>query len=121
MRCCAACRHGSRAGIPTAPSQADRMTHLQRRLLPLAFFGAVLIAWEIAVRGAGQSPATSAIIPYPTGVLAAGARTIADGSLAAATAGSLSRVLLGFAIGGALGIPLGISMGFLRPLERALG
>jgi len=97
------------------------MTSLQRRLLPVLFFGAVLVAWEAAVRGAGQSAGVPAVIPYPTGVLAAGARTIADGSLAAATTGSLSRVLLGFAIGGALGIPLGISMGFLRPLERALG
>ena len=92
------------------------MTDTQRRWLPLLFFGSVVVAWEAAVRTSGQS----ALVPYPTGVAEAAARTIADGTLVAATSGSLFRVLLGFTIGAALGIPLGVLMGFIQPLNRAL-
>jgi ABC-type nitrate/sulfonate/bicarbonate transport system permease component len=89
---------------------------VRRRWLAWLFFACVLIAWELAVRVAGKS----AVMPYPTGVFQAAVRTIGDGSLVAATSGSLFRVFLGFAIGAAFGIPLGVLMGFLRPLNRAL-
>ena len=88
----------------------------QRRWILLFFFGSALALWEGAVRFAGKG----ALVPYPAGVVEAAARTIEDGTLAAATGGSLFRVLLGFAIGGALGIPLGLLMGFLQPLNRAM-
>ena len=87
-----------------------------RRWLPLAFFGGALLLWQSAVIYSGQR----ALYPYPSGVVEAAARTMDDGTLASATLGSLTRVLLGFAIGGALGIPLGLLMGFVRPLNRAL-
>ena len=93
------------------------MTSAQRRWLPLAFFGGVLILWQAVVVYSGQR----ALYPYPSGVFEAATRTIEDGTLASATSGSMLRVLLGFAIGGALGIPLGLLMGFVRPLNRALG
>ena len=92
------------------------MTHVQRRLLPVLFFGCALVAWQAAVLYAGQR----ALVPYPTGVVEAAARTLRDGSLVQATSGSLSRVLLGFAIGGALGIPLGVLMGVVQPINRAM-
>jgi ABC-type nitrate/sulfonate/bicarbonate transport system permease component len=93
------------------------MTNAERRWLPLAFFGSLLLLWQGAVVYSGQR----ALYPYPSGVIEAAARTVEDGTLASATSGSLMRVLLGFAIGGALGIPLGVLMGFMRPLNRALG
>lgn len=93
------------------------MTALQRRWLPLPVFGALLLVWDLAVRQSGQA----GLYPSPSGVVAAAVRTIGDGTLLAATAGSLQRVLLGFAIGAALGIPLGLLMGLLRPVDRALG
>lgn len=93
------------------------MTTVRRHWLPLMFFGSMLVVWQAAVVHSGQGT----LYPYPTGVVAAAARTVEDGTLAAATSGSLLRVLLGFAIGAALGIPLGLLMGFLRPLNRALG
>lgn len=93
------------------------MTDVQRQWLPVLFLGCLLAAWEAAVRYSGQG----GLYPYPAGVVEAAARTVGDGTLAAATAGSLYRVLLGFAIGGALGIPLGMLMGFVQPLNRALG
>jgi ABC-type nitrate/sulfonate/bicarbonate transport system permease component len=92
------------------------MTATQRIALPAAFFAALVVAWELAVRGiAGVQ-----LAPYPAGVVLAALRSFADGTLAAALAGSLQRVLLGFAIGGAIGIPLGLAMGVVMPVDRAL-
>ena len=92
------------------------MTAAQRRWLAVPVFGMLLLSWELAVRQSGQL----ALYPYPGGVLEAGLRTIGDGSLLAATARSLYRVLVGFAIGGGLGIPLGLLMGSLQPVHRAM-
>lgn len=92
------------------------MSETQLRWLPLPVFGSVLLLWELAVRQSGQL----SLYPYPGGVVEAAIRTVGDGSLLAATSGSLYRVLLGFVIGGLLGIPLGLLMGLLRPVNRAL-
>ncbi len=93
------------------------MTDAQHRFLPLPVFAAILILWEIAVRSSRHL----SLYPYPAGVVEAAIRTIGDGSLIAATRGSLSRVLIGFAVGGLLGIPLGMLMALLPPLNRAMG
>lgn len=87
-----------------------------RRWLQAVFFAGLLVAWEVLVRAAGKT----ALVPYPTGVVQAIARTVGDGTLVAATSGSLFRVLLGFVIGGALGIPLGMLMGLVQPIHRAI-
>ena len=92
------------------------MTDVQRHWLPLPFFASILLLWELAVRHSGQLT----LYPCPSGVVAAAIRTISDGSLLAATSGSLYRVLLGFLIGGLLGIPLGLLMGSLQPVNRAM-
>ena len=89
----------------------------QRAWVPLGFFTVGLIAWQAAVVYSGQR----GLYPYPTGVVDAAVRTVADGSLLAATSSSLLRVLIGFAIGAACGVPLGVLMGFVRPVGRALG
>jgi ABC-type nitrate/sulfonate/bicarbonate transport system permease component len=47
-------------------------------------------------------------------------RTLGDGTLESAVAGSLQRVVIGFLIGAGLGIPLGLVMGLLAPANRAL-
>ena len=96
------------------------MTDPWRRWLPLLFFGSVIVAWEAAIRISGQSAFVPAVVPSPTGVAEAAVRTITDGTLLAATSGSLFRVLLGFTIGAAFGIPLGVLMGFIQPLNRAM-
>jgi ABC-type nitrate/sulfonate/bicarbonate transport system permease component len=92
------------------------MSEAHRRWLPLPVFGTLLLFWELAVRQSGQFT----LYPYPSGVVEAAIRTIGDGSLLAATSGSLYRVLLGFAIGGLMGIPLGLLMGSLQPVNRAM-
>jgi len=98
------------SAILGAPSQA------RRRWLPWLVLACALLAWELAVRATGRTT----VLPYPAGIVAAAVRTIGDGSLVAATSGSLFRVLLGFALGAAFGIPLGVLMGFIQPLNRAL-
>ena len=89
----------------------------RRLALPLAVLAVALIAWQLAVVAAGQQ----ALYPYPGGIVQAAVRTVSDGTLVAATASSLGRVLLGFALGAAFGVPLGVLMGFVRPVGRALG
>lgn len=84
--------------------------------LPLAFFVTVIVTWEALGRGLGDLR----VMPVPSGVVAAGLRTLGDGTLWSSLTGSLGRVLIGFAIGGAIGIPLGLVMGLARPAERAL-
>ncbi len=92
------------------------MTIVQRRAAPLLFAVIVLFGWEIAVRAAGAI----AIVPFPIGIAEATIRTVGDGTLIRAIAGSLQRVLSGFAIGGLFGIPLGLAMGLAPPLRSAL-
>lgn len=92
------------------------MTAAQQRWLPLIFFAMLLAAWELGARQVTQS----GLVPGPSGVLAAAGRAVGDGTLWAATLGSLQRVLIGFLIGGALGIPLGLAMGLVAPINRAL-
>jgi ABC-type nitrate/sulfonate/bicarbonate transport system permease component len=92
------------------------MTGTRRLLPPLLFFSALLAAWETAMRLSGKA----GLVPGPSGVVLAAIRTLGDGTLESAVAGSLQRVVIGFLIGGALGIPLGLLMGLVAPANRAL-
>jgi ABC-type nitrate/sulfonate/bicarbonate transport system permease component len=92
------------------------MSPAARRLAPILFFGATLIAWEFGVRASGAL----AVAPYPAGVVQAAIRALGDGTLLDAIGGSLRRVATGFAIAALLGIPLGLAMGLFEPLRRAL-
>lgn len=91
------------------------MSPARQKLVAALFFAGLLILWEASVRGFGKA----ALFPYPSGVASAAVRSLEDGSLLAATAGSLQRVLLGLVIGAATGIPLGLLMGTIRPIEHA--
>jgi ABC-type nitrate/sulfonate/bicarbonate transport system permease component len=95
---------------------AATLSPAQRIALPALFLAALVVAWELAVRAVP----TATFVPTPHGVVQAALRTLGDGVLAAAVAGSLGRVLTGFAIGGAIGIPLGLAMGLVMPVDRAL-
>ncbi len=83
---------------------------------PAIFFAVLLVGWEAAIRAGGGARN----VPHPGGVVLAGIQAFSDGTLALALAGSLQRVLLGFAMGGAIGIPLGLAMGLVMPVDRAL-
>lgn len=87
-----------------------------RLAVPLIALGVVTLLWEAAVRSAKAQ----GTVPLPSGVVAAAGRMLADGSLATALAGSLQRVLTGFAISALVGIPLGLLIGTVDTLDRAL-
>lgn len=80
------------------------------------FFVLLLAAWEGGVRAGGAGR----VAPYPVGIAEAAVRTLADGTLPVAIAGSLQRVLVGFLVAALLGIPLGLVMGLFAPVRRAL-
>lgn len=92
------------------------MTATQRTVVPIAFLALLVAGWEIAARQVAQV----GLVPGPSGVIDAAFRVVADGSLWAATRGSLQRVAIGFLIGAALGIPLGLVMGLAASVNRAL-
>ena len=76
----------------------------------------LLAVWEGAVRGSNAMTSW----PYPSGIFAAGAALMADGTIFTALGGSLQRVIIGFAFGAVVGIPIGIAMGVAAPVNRAL-
>lgn len=87
-----------------------------RIAVPVIALLLVTLLWESAVRSArGQG-----VAPLPSGMLAAAVKMTLDGSLATALAGSLQRVLTGFAISAVIGIPLGLLIGTVDTLDRAL-
>jgi len=92
------------------------MTRTERILLPVAVFGALALAWELAVRVTG----TAGLYPSPLGALRSGISLVADGTVSKALAGSLQRVLVGFAIGALIGIPIGLAMGLIGGVDRSV-
>ncbi|MGJ8523889.1 putative aliphatic sulfonates transport permease protein SsuC [Carnimonas sp. R-84981] len=82
-------------------------------LLPIA----LLIVWELA---ADYGWISARILPSPSAVVAAGWRTIQDGSLFEALWSSIRRALIGFAIGGAAGLALGFITGLSALASRLL-
>lgn len=92
------------------------MTRTARLTLPSATLALLALLWEVTVWANG----TRDVAPYPSGVIAAGLRLVADGTVPAALAGSLQRVLVGFAIGALIGVPLGLVLGSVPALDRAI-
>ena len=108
-----------REGVGTRSSgrldDADSARHV--RVLPLAVALLLCAGWEAAVRVTH----THGLMPSPTGVVESGMALTTSGVIFEAMAGSLKRVMIGFAIGGALGIPPGLAIGTIpgaRPRLR---
>jgi NitT/TauT family transport system permease protein len=81
------------------------MQRLMSVLQRAAFLCALLILWEAAAR---FGPWPRFLFPSPSGVIESLARMIRNGSLAAATLRSLTRLLQGYLIAVAIGVPLGM-------------
>ncbi|MEE9251193.1 MAG: ABC transporter permease [Alphaproteobacteria bacterium] len=92
------------------------MSTLRMRLFQFAVFGGAIVLWELSVRQTGQLW----LYPFPWGILETAWQRISDGTLLSATAGSLQRVLVGFAIASVLGVALGALMGSWSPVYRGL-
>jgi sulfonate transport system permease protein len=77
----------------------------------------ILLAWQ-ASSSAGIL--TEDVLASPLQILSTGAELLADGTLQAATATSISRVLSGFLIGAAAGLVLALVAGLSRVGEDAV-
>lgn len=78
-----------------------------------SIIGGIAIWWILSL----LNPAT---LPGPAAVVAKFAELIGNGTLLPDIGASLTRVLLGFAIGSGLAIPLGFLMGWYRPVRAIL-
>lgn len=87
-----------------------------RVVLPLATLAVLILIWEVAVRQARAQ----GLVPLPSGVVRAGITLLGNGVILQAMAGSLGRVLIGFAVGAAIGIPVGLAIGTIGVLDRSL-
>jgi NitT/TauT family transport system permease protein len=78
---------------------------MSRVAIVSVFFAALFVLWQVAVMSGRWS---AVLLPAPWDVLLYLRDALADGSLVEATAVTLRRLLLGYAIGLALGLPLGL-------------
>jgi NitT/TauT family transport system permease protein len=78
---------------------------MKRALIVVAFFGALLLLWEVATLSGRWSPV---LLPSPADVAAYIWSAVRDGTLLAAAVVTLTRLLIGYAFGIALGLPLGL-------------
>ncbi len=80
-----------------------------------AAFIVVLLLWEIVCRSGLVS---TLFLPAPSQILQALLEMIQDGEIARSLAASLSRIFLGFLIGGSLGLIVGLVTGTSALLDR---
>jgi ABC-type nitrate/sulfonate/bicarbonate transport system permease component len=82
--------------------------------LPAAVVAVALAVWEWQVRTGGLS---ALFFPAPSTIALTLVRVLASGKLATHLSATLSRLFLGFALGGLPGLILGLAMGWSRRLR----
>lgn len=82
------------------------------RLLRIASFLVVMLAWEVLGRQVAPL-----FMSYPSAIIRSAVEMSADGELAAAFLESLKTLLLGFGISAVLGIAWGVAIGRYRAIE----
>ena len=90
----------------------------KRAVVILLFFGAIVVAWQLAAMSGRWSPV---LLPPPRAIADYLWDAIADGSLAVATAVTMYRLLIGYAIGVAIGLPLGLLASTSDYFEDTIG
>jgi NitT/TauT family transport system permease protein len=85
--------------------------------LPAAIVAVALAAWEWRVRTGGLS---ALFFPAPSTIALTLVRLLTSGELAIHLSATLSRLLLGFALGGLPGLILGLAMGWSRWLRAVV-
>jgi NitT/TauT family transport system permease protein len=91
---------------------------MKRFAVAAFFFVALAVLWEWLVRAGIWSPL---LVPAPSSVASYIGRAIADGALAHATAVTMRRLLLGYALGIVIGLPLGLFTARFKVLAATLG
>jgi NitT/TauT family transport system permease protein len=90
----------------------------RRPLLVLAFFGGLVLLWDILVRLEIWSPV---LLPPPASVAEYLVGSIRDGTLLAAAGITMQRLLIGYLIGLAIGLPLGFVTASSKFWEDTIG
>lgn len=91
---------------------------MRRWLVAGVVFGALLGVWQL---GGSCGWWSSVLLPSPAAIVDYLFVAAADGTLLSATFVTMSRLLLGYAIGVVAGIPLGLLMSRSRVLQDTLG
>lgn len=91
---------------------------MKRIAFAIAFFVALLVAWELTVRSGRWSPV---ILPSPWKVAEYLWSSVLDGSMAEAMWVTLQRLVVGYALGVALGLPVGLLCASSRYVDDTLG
>jgi NitT/TauT family transport system permease protein len=78
---------------------------MRRAVIAVAFFGGLLLLWQLATASGRWSPV---LLPSPTAVALYLWDALRDGSLLTGMAVTLRRLVIGYAIGIMLGLPLGL-------------
>ena len=87
------------------------------RWLPAAVVAVALAVWEWRVRTGGLS---ALFFPAPSTIARTLVRLLTSGELATHLSATLSRLFLGFALGGLPGLILGLAMGWSRRLRAII-
>ena len=91
---------------------------MKQFLAALAFFAALIGAWEYAARHSGAS---SLLLPAPTAVWQYLTGAAKDGTLSEATLVTMKRLFLGYLAGIGIGIPVGMLTARFKFLHNTVG
>ena len=91
---------------------------MKQFLAALAFFAALIGAWEYAARHSGAS---SLLLPAPTAVWKYLTGAAKDGTLSEATLVTMKRLFLGYLAGIGIGIPVGMLTARFKFLQNTVG
>jgi NitT/TauT family transport system permease protein len=91
---------------------------MRRSLVATIFFAALVGLWQAATMVGGWSPV---LLPPPQGVAEYLWAALNDGSLIEASAVTLQRLLIGYAIGVIIGLPLGLLSGTSDVFQDTIG
>ena len=91
---------------------------MKRAAIIVAFFGSLILIWQLAAMSGRWSPV---LLPPPAAIADYLWGAMSDGSLLEATAVTLYRLLIGYAIGLLLGLPLGLLTSTSEYFEDTIG
>ena len=91
---------------------------MKRAAVIVVFFGSLILIWQLAAMSGRWSPV---LLPPPAAIADYLWGAMSDGSLLEATAVTLYRLLIGYAIGLLLGLPLGLLTSTSEYFEDTIG
>jgi ABC-type nitrate/sulfonate/bicarbonate transport system permease component len=111
-------RRGAKEPADTCLKERPHRVWLRLELwLPAAIVVVILVAWELAVR---TGKISALFFPAPSVIVRTLIRLLTSGRLIVNAGATLSRVLVGFALGGITGVVIGLLMGWSHRLRSVV-